>query len=55
MLGDVVIASIFSVIFIGLCAIVGGVFEIIHAFWTKGWGWFHPWEICSGFSTSPRA
>jgi uncharacterized membrane protein HdeD (DUF308 family) len=32
---------------IGICAIVGGGFEIIHAFWTKGWGGFI-WQILLG-------
>jgi len=46
-LGDVVLATIISTIVIGLCAIAGGVFEIIHAFWTKGWGGF-VWQIFLG-------
>jgi uncharacterized membrane protein HdeD (DUF308 family) len=46
-LGDVVLATIVSAIFIGFCAIVGGAFEIIHAFWTKGWGGFI-WQILLG-------
>jgi uncharacterized membrane protein HdeD (DUF308 family) len=46
-LGDVVVATIISTILIGLCAIAGGVFEIIHAFWTKGWGGF-AWQIFLG-------
>lgn len=37
-LGDVVVASLLSAKFIGLMAIVAGGFEIVHAFWTKGWG-----------------
>jgi uncharacterized membrane protein HdeD (DUF308 family) len=54
-LGDVVFASIVSAMFIGVAAIVAGAFEIIHAFWTKGWGGFL-WQIllgvlyiCAGF------
>ncbi|MFO0994004.1 MAG: HdeD family acid-resistance protein [Hyphomicrobiales bacterium] len=39
-LGDVVLASVISTIVIGICAIIGGAFEIVHAFWTKGWGGF---------------
>jgi len=46
-LGDVVLATIVSAFFIGFFAIVGGVFEIIHAFWTKGWGGFI-WQIILG-------
>src|SRR5262245_41623503 len=46
-LGDVVLATIISTIFIGFCAIGGGAFEIIHAFWTKGWGGF-VWQILLG-------
>ncbi len=46
-LGDVVLATVISTILIGIVAIVGGVFEIIHAFWTKGWGGFI-WQIILG-------
>ena len=46
-LGDVVLATIVSAIFIGATAIVAGAFEIVHAFWTKGWGGFL-WQIVLG-------
>jgi uncharacterized membrane protein HdeD (DUF308 family) len=46
-LGDVVFATIISVKLIGLTAIFAGAFEIIHAFWTKGWGGFL-WQILLG-------
>jgi uncharacterized membrane protein HdeD (DUF308 family) len=46
-LGDVVTATLFSVFFIGWAAIVVGAFELIHAFWTKGWGGFI-WQIILG-------
>lgn len=46
-LGDVVAVTIISAKFIGICAIVVGVFEIVHAFWTKGWGGF-VWQILLG-------
>jgi uncharacterized membrane protein HdeD (DUF308 family) len=46
-LGDVVFATIISVKLIGLTAIAAGAFEIIHAFWTKGWGGFL-WQILLG-------
>jgi uncharacterized membrane protein HdeD (DUF308 family) len=46
-LGDVVAATIVSAVLIGACAIVGGAFEIVHAFWTKGWGGF-VWQIFLG-------
>jgi uncharacterized membrane protein HdeD (DUF308 family) len=39
-LGDVVAFTLFSVIFIGAMLLVGGIFEIIHAFMTKGWSDF---------------
>jgi uncharacterized membrane protein HdeD (DUF308 family) len=39
-LGDVVLFTVISAIFIGWMAIVAGGFEIAHAFWTKGWGGF---------------
>jgi uncharacterized membrane protein HdeD (DUF308 family) len=37
-LGDVAVASLLSAVFIGIMAIVAGGFEMVHAFWTKGWG-----------------
>jgi uncharacterized membrane protein HdeD (DUF308 family) len=46
-LGDVTLATIVSAKFIGAVAIVAGVFEIVHAFWTKGWGGFL-WQILLG-------
>jgi uncharacterized membrane protein HdeD (DUF308 family) len=46
-LGDVVMASLLSAWFIGMMAIVAGAFEIVHAFWTKGWGGFI-WQILLG-------
>jgi uncharacterized membrane protein HdeD (DUF308 family) len=46
-LGDVVLVTVISTIFIGMMAIVAGAFEIIHAFWTKGWGGF-AWQVLLG-------
>ncbi len=46
-LGDLAIATLVSTIFIAIMAIAAGVFEIIHAFWTKGWGGFI-WQIVLG-------
>lgn len=46
-LGDVVAATLISAIFIGAMAIVAGGFEIVHAFWTKGWGGFL-WQLLLG-------
>jgi uncharacterized membrane protein HdeD (DUF308 family) len=46
-LGDVVVATLLSAIVIGALAIVAGGFEIVHAFWTKGWGGF-VWQIVLG-------
>lgn len=46
-LGDVVVATIISAFFIGIVAIAAGIFEIVHAFWTKGWGGFI-WQIILG-------
>ncbi|MEH2468923.1 uncharacterized membrane protein HdeD (DUF308 family) [Nitrobacteraceae bacterium AZCC 2161] len=46
-LGDVVLVTVISTIFIGWISIAAGVFEIIHAFWTKGWGGF-AWQILLG-------
>jgi uncharacterized membrane protein HdeD (DUF308 family) len=46
-LGDIALATLVSTLFIGFTAIVVGAFEIIHAFWTKGWGGFI-WQILLG-------
>jgi uncharacterized membrane protein HdeD (DUF308 family) len=46
-LGDVALATLVSTLFIGFTAIVAGAFEILHAFWTKGWGGFI-WHILLG-------
>jgi uncharacterized membrane protein HdeD (DUF308 family) len=46
-LGDIAFATIVSTIFIGATAMAAGVFEIGHAFWTKGWGGF-AWQILLG-------
>lgn len=46
-LSDVVFATLISVKLIGLTAIAAGGFEIIHAFWTKGWGGFL-WQLVLG-------
>lgn len=46
-LGDVVFFTLISTLFIGWMAIFTGAFEIIHAFWTKGWGGF-TWQILLG-------
>jgi uncharacterized membrane protein HdeD (DUF308 family) len=48
-LGDVVLATLISTIFIGAMAVVAGGFEIVHAFWTKGWGGFI-WQILLGLA-----
>lgn len=39
-LGDTVLVTLLSVIFIGTVMVVSGVFQIIHAFANKGWGAF---------------
>jgi uncharacterized membrane protein HdeD (DUF308 family) len=46
-LGDIAIATLISAFVIGFIAVVVGAFEIIHAFWTKGWGGF-VWQILLG-------
>lgn len=46
-LGDIAIATLISAIFIGIMAVVAGGFEIVHAFWTKGWGGFI-WQLLLG-------
>src|SRR5262249_187602 len=42
-----VVATIISAIVIGIAAIIAGAFEIVHAFWTKGWGGFL-WQVFLG-------
>jgi uncharacterized membrane protein HdeD (DUF308 family) len=46
-LSDVVFATTISVKLIGITVIAAGVFEAVHAFWTKGWGGF-AWQIMLG-------
>ncbi|KRR25167.1 HdeD family acid-resistance protein [Bradyrhizobium retamae] len=46
-LGDVMLVTVISTIFIGWVSIVAGAFEIVHAFWTKGWGGF-VWQVLLG-------
>jgi uncharacterized membrane protein HdeD (DUF308 family) len=46
-LGDVVLFTVISTLFIGMMSIAAGAFEIIHAFWTKGWGGFL-WQMLLG-------
>jgi uncharacterized membrane protein HdeD (DUF308 family) len=46
-LGDVVLVTVISTMFIGWVAIATGAFEVIHAFWTKGWGGFL-WQVLLG-------
>ena len=46
-LGNVVLVTVISTIFIGWISIAAGAFEIVHAFWTKGWGGFI-WQILLG-------
>jgi len=46
-LGDIAFATLISVKLIGLTAIAAGGFEIVHAFWTRGWGGF-VWQVLLG-------
>jgi len=46
-LSDLMFATMISVKLIGLTAASVGAFEIIYAFWTKGWGGFS-WQILLG-------
>jgi uncharacterized membrane protein HdeD (DUF308 family) len=45
-LGDTVLVTLISVIFIGAALVVGGAFQIIHAFANKGWGAFVLGLLC---------
>jgi len=46
-LGDVVLFTVISTLFIGWMAIIAGAFEVVHSFWTKGWGGF-VWQLLLG-------
>ena len=46
-LGDIMLVTLISTIFIGWVSIFTGAFEIVHAFWTKGWGGF-AWQVLLG-------
>src|SRR6185503_13385117 len=46
-LGDVMLVTVISTIFIGWVSIIAGAFEVVHAFWTKGWGGF-VWQVLLG-------
>ena len=46
-LGDVMLVTVISTIFIGWVSIFAGAFEIVHAFWTRGWGGFL-WQVLLG-------
>ena len=46
-LGDIMLVTLISTIFIGWVSIIAGAFEVVHAFWTKGWGGF-VWQILLG-------
>jgi uncharacterized membrane protein HdeD (DUF308 family) len=46
-LGDVMLVTVISTMFIGMMSIAAGGFEVIHAFWTKGWGGFL-WQVLLG-------
>lgn len=46
-LGDVVLVTMISTMFIGWISIATGAFEVVHAFWTKGWGGF-VWQVLLG-------
>ena len=46
-LGDIMLVTLISTIFIGWVSIFTGAFEMVHAFWTKGWGGF-VWQMLLG-------
>jgi uncharacterized membrane protein HdeD (DUF308 family) len=39
-LGDTVLVTLVSVLFIGAALLIAGIFQVIHAFANKGWGHF---------------
>ena len=46
-IADLTLATIVSAFVLGIIAIACGAFEIIHAWWTKGWGGF-VWQVLLG-------
>jgi len=46
-LGDIALATVISAKVIGAVAVIAGIFEVVHAFWTRGWGGFM-WQILLG-------
>jgi uncharacterized membrane protein HdeD (DUF308 family) len=46
-LGDITLVTLISTMFIGWVSMIVGAFEIVHAFWTKGWGGF-VWQVLLG-------
>ena len=46
-LGDIMLVTLISTVFIGWVSIFAGAFEVVHAFWTKGWGGFL-WQVLLG-------
>ncbi|MCV3211137.1 HdeD family acid-resistance protein [Mesorhizobium sp. YC-39] len=46
-LGDIALATMISTVVIGVTAIVVGAFEMMHAFWMKGWSGFI-WQFVLG-------
>src|SRR5256885_5053485 len=46
-LGDIMLVTLVSTIFIGWVSIFAGAFEVVHAFWTRGWGGFL-WQVLVG-------
>ena len=46
-LGDISLAALISPVLIGATAIAVGAFEIVHAFWTRGWGGL-AWHVVLG-------
>jgi uncharacterized membrane protein HdeD (DUF308 family) len=46
-LGDIALTTLVSAALIGAMVMLAGAFEIVHAFWTKGWGGFG-WQVFLG-------
>lgn len=40
LLGNIVAATLVTALFLGAAMLVSGIFQMIHAFWAKGWGGF---------------
>jgi len=53
-LSNLVVATVVSVLYVGVLMLIGAVAQIIHAFRVKGWGGFAPSGCSAEFSMAWR-